>query len=331
MKTSLVLLLQGLLFAPLLGGCAASGGSNLPGLASISPNGGRLDIAQELRERANLAPSVVCCVYVSQNKSTSLLEYNSNAKGAPICAPLTVAQGMVSIQSDIKHELIVPTSSGVYVYKESRRLCLPSSPLITFKDKYIVDGFSPDGRTFYLAHNNIAYDPRTWIRICKVGRRTHCNGQLTNPYLHNPVAVTADSSGVYAVSALTVGYYASLIYWQNATGPGVALSGFIDTVGGGIYLDGFGNLLSIDDTGSTASLIVYSGCPSACQAHGPFPLRPNTEYGSLSSDKTRFMTVSTDGTIDVYQYNATYGVTFLYSNSTGLNPSNVPIGIAQDT
>ena len=76
--------------------------------------------------------------------------------------------------------------------------------------------------------------------------------------------------------------------------------------------------------------IVDFYCPSACLAHGPFSLHGNSFYGSLGNGDATFMTF--DGvfaTIDVYQYDGIYGITYLYSNGTGLNASEEPLGIAQ--
>lgn len=93
----------------------------------------------------------------------------------------------------------------------------------------------------------------------------------------------------------------------GAQGAGTVVSGYVNKSPGGIYLDGFGNLLAIDGTSGASALYVYSGCPSACKSHGPFSLATKGQvlYGSLNLGETRFMAVNTDGEIDVYQYDGT--------------------------
>lgn len=261
-------------------------------------------------------------VYVSEVKG-ELLEYNYEGKGSPLCT-LRFPGYINAIQSDSENELIVTTqSAGVNIYKETRHLCVSSTPIKQFPNETALDGFSLDGKTYYFAENE-------QVDICKLGRRPGCRRHLTNYYAQSLVGITADASGVYASSYETTG--ASLLYWQGATGPGIVLGGYVNRGPGGLYFDGFGNLLAIDSNAiGGPALYVYSGCPSACHAHGPFSLGAgkNVAYGSLGNGETRFMALNENGSIDVYQYNGTYGLTYLYSNSAGLNPSASPIGIAQ--
>lgn len=333
MRSILTIALSAVLGAASFAGCAASRQSTLPGgLDSVSANGATLDIRQQLKSPANPA-SVLCCVYVSQAQSPNLLEYNYQAKGAPVCTlSLTT---LWAIQSDPKHELIVPTGgygsgNGVNVYTEHEHACLSSIPAKVLPDPYAIDGYSIDGRKYYLVDNDGFGIAR--ITLCRLGRRPNCKHQLSNPSMNNPYAVTEDAAGgVYVMNFGTVP--AKLFYFANGTGPGVALGGYVNQHGGGIYFDGFGNLLAIDAAvgSNPGSLYVYSGCPSACTAHGPFPLHSGAFYGSLGNGETRFMTISaTAAQIDVYQYNGTYGITYLYSDTTGLSMSNKPIGIAQE-
>lgn len=314
----------------LLAGCADSNQIGVPRtLAPFAANGMRLDIAHDLRSKGSPTSGAICCVYVSEYYSGNILEYNYDGTGAPFCT-LSGLSYPFSIQSDAKGELIVPNSGGAYIYKERKHVCLPSAPPAKQVPDYdALDGFSLDGRTYYFAHDE-GYE--SYIDVCKYGRRIRCGKQYLTAYgLYFPGAVTADSTGVYAVNFSQYGDGASLYYWKNGAVHGTALGGYSARFGGGIYFDGFGSLLSIDGSTAGSSLTVYSGCPSACKAHGPFPLHEGgVLYGSLNQGDTRFMTVSQFGDIDVYQYNGIYGLTYLYSNTTGLNPSAYPLGIAQD-
>jgi hypothetical protein len=261
-------------------------------------------------------------VYVSEFDGSQLLNYDYAATGNPLCATGTV-KAVNSIQSDVKHELIVPSEDSsspggiVYVYKEHAHLCLSNLPSKSFVEPYAApsDGFSLNGTTYYIANHG-------GIAVCKA---TGCIRELTNTHGSNDVvAVTADSTGVYGVTYNGSAEQYLLIYWKNAKGHGTLLAQLSGP--GGIYFDGEHNLVSL---GYSNSLYVYSGCPSACTPHGPFALADVAIYGTLANGDSEFMTVSDDGVIDVYQYNGINGVSFLYNNSDGLSPSLVPIGIAQ--
>lgn len=310
----------------LLASCSGAAQPGLPKtLAPFAASGAPRDIGESLQGQANPLSQPLCCVYVTEALGSSLLEYNYQAKESPLCY-LNGLNSPWSIQSDSKDELIVPTASGVNIYTESEYFCLANSPTKQISDDYALDGFSLDGRTYYLAHN---LGPDSYVQVCVVsGRDPGCHGRLRNASLYTPYAVTADATGVYASSEEYGSRQAALIYWPNATGSGTVLKGYVNHGAGGLYFDGLGDLLAID--AASAALYVYTGCPSACKAHGPFPFASSgVAYGSLGRGETRFMTVSLFGKIDVYQYNAIDGITYLYSNSAGLQASLEPIGIAQ--
>lgn len=298
--------------ATALAGCSNSAQTaTLPLIAA-----GRLnDIGAELRGQTGATLGV----YVSESGAPgNVLEYNYQGTGSPLCT-LNLSGSVNSIQSDSRNELIVPESTGTFIYKEYRHSCLSTQPIKQFSQG-AVDGFSLDGRTYYLA----VYQG---VEVCKLGRRAGCYG-LINEDAIMVCGVTADRSGVYASTRDGTNHY-HLIYWNRARGGGTLLSGYVNGNCGGLYFDGLGDLLSIGWTVHGAVLDVYTGCPSNCVDHGPFSLGNDPiQYGSLGNGETRFMVVDPlAAKIDVYQYNGLNGVTYLYSNGTGLSKSAV--GIAQ--
>lgn len=307
-------------------GCAGTQNALPTSIAPFTPSGQRYDVTTQLRRRGASPNNPIVGVYVSQFDGSKLLNYNYAATGNPLCETGTV-KAVNGIQSDVKHELIVPSEDNVsaqgivYLYKESAHLCLPNSPSASFIEPYQVpnDGFSLDGGTFYIANHS-------GVAVCKLTRRVHgCVRNLTNAYASNDIiGVTADSSGVYGTSFNGVTEQYQLIYWKGAKGPGKLLLNL--AFPGGLYFDAAHNLVSLNDS---TQLYVYSGCPSACTPHGPFALADAATYGTLANGGSEFMTVSVNGVIDVYQYSGTSGVTFLYSNTAGMTPSLVPLGIAQ--
>ncbi|MBV8531874.1 MAG: hypothetical protein JO104_11185 [Candidatus Eremiobacteraeota bacterium] len=316
-----------------LAGCAGTQQSGLPAtLAPFAPNGAPNEVVRQIRKHAQPENPIVG-VYVSehnsQESSSTILEYQYTGKGAPLCSlNLSPDSYLNSIQSDSKNELIVPNGNPwVYIYKESKQLCLSSIPAKQFvlNGDDAIDGFSLDGKTYYIAAPSRIY-------VCK-GSNPSCKHYVTNADIGTVAAVTADASGVYASTSGSLPNSAALWYWKGASGSGALLSGYVNKGPGGLYFDGFGNLLSIDSAGNGAGpvLYVYSGCPTACKAHGPFGLGfyDKITYGSLGNGETTFMALNQNGSIDVYRYDGIYGITFLSSNGTGLSPSAGPIGIAQ--
>lgn len=315
-------------FAVQLAACTASQESALPAsLAAFGPNGAPRNIAAQLRP----LPHEPCCVYVSETFASSLLEYNYLGTQYPICTVggLKYAE---SLQSDAKGELIVSTGSGVNVYQESRRhRCLPSSPTKQIPFHLVQDAFSLDGRTYYITGYGSSSD-QAQVNVYRFGRNPGFKRPLRNAAVATPAFVTADASGVYAAGYDNHTSQPHLVYWKAGRGAGAVLSGYVNRTAGGIFFDGFGDLLAIDATYGADALYVYTGCPYGCTAHGPFPISTyGVVYsGSLNAGETRFMSVSSSGSIDVFQYNGIYGVSYLYSNGAGLTASLDPWGIAQN-
>lgn len=315
--------------APAIAGCAGDAKNGLPITGAQPPpaNGG--------------ATKPIVGVYITDvimgtNGGAELLEYNYTGKGKPLCSLRVSGVIFGQIQSDLKNELIVPEGVGstgaIAVYNEGRtgRTCLPSAPKFSFQDPYGSpdDGFSPDGRKYYIAHIYGAHGTSPQAAVCQTGRRFGCNRPLGIPFVsHGVISITANTIGVYAC-AYDPSVIPWLIYWKiPAKGVGTILNGFTNQYCGGITFDGFGNLISLDGT----QLWVYSGCPNACKAHGPFALyKGGGTYGSLGNGETTFMVMSNlYRTIDVYRYDGIYGITYLYSNGMGLSPSSPVDGIAQ--
>ena len=313
--------------AVLAAGCAGGQRNGLPAVAEAGP--------------AARPASTVVGVYVSQ-LGGPLLEYSYTGKGSPLCSLSAASNASGQIQSDPKNELLVPEysagSGSLVLYNEGKtgRLCLPSSPITTFTvpDGYPVDAVSLDGRKYDVAVGDPTHGAYIGVWVCVKGRRFGCHTFLRPP-LYSRIyigisGVAADSTGVYAITLykVTNSFEAYVIFWNGGKGKGTVVKGIGGIAGSTLSLDGLGNLLAMDASGS--NLYVYSGCPSACVPHGPFPLHYPAVIDSLGNGETTFMTLHYDGTgMDVYQYNGTSGITYLYSNSAGFSPSLTPLGIAQ--
>jgi hypothetical protein len=311
-----------LLCATAAAGCAGDAKNGLPATSF-----------QQLPGSEHLTKPIVG-VYISDvTTGPELLEYSYTGKGSPLCSLSLSGYVGGQIQSDSKNELIVPEFSGstgtIAVYNEGKtgRSCLPLAPKFAFQDPYGSpdDGFSMDGHTYYIAHAYGAKGSSPQAAVCQTGRRFGCNRPLGIPFVsHGVISITANATGVYAC-AYDPTATPWLVYWKVPKGTGVILNGFTNQYCGGLTFDGLGNLISLD--GET--LWIYSGCPKACLAHG-FSLHGGGTYGSLGNGETTFMVMNNlYRTIDVYQYNGIYGVTYLYSNGTGISASAPVSGIAQ--
>ena len=321
------------LVSGVLAACASASQSG--SLTPSAPNGMPAGISRQLRASssdARRASKPILGVYVTEYQ-LYMSAYNYEGTGYPLCTYVNNdyfynIQG--SIQSDFQHELIVPREpfgsipGGVNIFKEPEHGCVPLAPYKTLPVTDGTDGFSLDGKTYYIAR-------RTGIAVCKARPAPACSKLLQSPYFYIPFSVTANSSGVYAVVQSQSGGFPFLVYWAAGEQIGTILGGFANFGAGGIYFDGFGDLLALDPAQS--ALYVYTGCPAACTAHGPFhTASPSCQpwYGSLNRDDSRFMVACLgDGEIEVYQYNGIDGLTYLYSNGNCAYSRCSPLAIAQ--
>jgi hypothetical protein len=137
------------------------------------------------------------------------------------------------------------------------------------------------------------------------------------------------ASGYPLASGSGPGSGASLVWWKNGKGKGVAIKAYRNSTPGGLQVDDKNQLLALDTFGH--ALWVYTGCPTACRAHGPFALKGESVYGKLNDKLGVFEAADAEyGQVDVYKYAGTKGVTYLYSYNNGMTPSGDVEGIAID-
>jgi hypothetical protein len=180
-----------------------------------------------------------------------------------------------------------------------------------------------NGSTVYIAsqYGPTRYESLASIAVCSV--TSGCTSELTNSDMYGINAITLDKNGNLYVSgggAPGDGLGHILFEFPHGQMPGTVL-GTDEPIGGGLQFDKHGNLISTYEDSNPNSLTVLSGCPSACQVHGPFPLAGagDDEFLTLNRSNTT-LDITDDGylsgtsysaqTIDVYSYRGTAGVTY---------------------
>jgi len=177
----------------------------------------------------------------------------------------------------------------------------------------------------YLAQPNGEYHRHGSVAVCTLSGG--CTSKLRADALRgNLFDVTVDANGgVYAVGYTTVhDHHTTMVYWANGAGPGVQITAYKNTYTGGLNIDSSGNIIALDYT----DVWIYSGCPAACVAHGPFPLMSPSGRASLDvRNNTYEVSNFSFGRVDVYAYNGTAGITYEYSYDRGMS---TVVGVAID-
>ena len=187
--------------------------------------------------------------------------------------------------------------------------------------------------TIYVANLQATNQQYGNVSVCTLAHG--CTRVLGNPAIAGQLfAVAEDRAGnVYASGyAQASGSGASLVLWKGGTGKGAVMHAYRNVWPGGLDFDTNGNLLAVDTfANKTGALWVYSGCPAACTAHGPFALKGESVYGKVNAAGTIFEAADFEyGQVDVYRYNGTRGITYLYSFNDGLDSGADVEGIAID-
>jgi hypothetical protein len=155
-----------------------------------------------------------------------------------------------------------------------------------------------------------------------------CTTNLTNPNMYETAGVAIAPDGDCWVSAMNSVGTATLTYFAQCSGAGVAATGFQNAYYGGLDIDENGNLVSI--SAFDQNLYIYSGCNPACTlVGGPFPLSAGPAvYGHLDERSSNFVAADyQNGQLDVYSYTIS-GITYEYSVNNGLTPADLVEGAA---
>jgi hypothetical protein len=164
------------------------------------------------------------------------------------------------------------------------------------------------------------------ISVCNLS--SGCTTNLTNPNMYETAGVAIAPDGDCWVSAINSVGAATLTYFAQCSGSGVAATGFQNAYYGGLDIDANGNLVSI--SAFDQNLYIYSGCNPACTlVGGPFPLSAGAAiYGHLDERSNNFVAADyANGQLDVYSY-STSGLTYEYSVNNGLAAADLVEGAA---
>ena len=273
--------------------------------------------------------------YVAEYFTNAILGYAGNNKSnlPPICS--IAATFVVDVATDPFGDLIDPDggSKTVSVF-HGPAMC--GAKLGSFSDSagQPSDAATHNARTgtIYVANIQAAGKPCGNVSVCTLAHG--CGRVLSSSAIGGQLfAVAEDSNGnVYASgypnpSVSGPGSGASLVYWKNGTGKAAVVSAYRNSTPGGLDVDARGNLIAFDTFGR--AVWVYTGCPAHCAAHGPFALKGESVFGKVNAKNTMLQVADFEyGQVDVYQYNGTSGVRYLYSYNDGITPSGDVEGIA---
>ncbi|MBV9719360.1 MAG: hypothetical protein JOZ77_08570 [Candidatus Eremiobacteraeota bacterium] len=312
-------------FALTFGGCA----STLPLKANLPANNLQRPAWIRIKNDGQGARGV----YVAVNDT--VLGYGpSNARNRPARCSLS-GDGIAGIASDPQGDLLVPESAhNTVVVYAGPHMCGPV--LGRFHDPYGSPAnaatLNAKSGTIYVATNTEGSSPRGKIAICTMAGG--CSSKLANPEISGFIfGVAVDQNGgVYATGEESSSFGSSMVYWARGRGHGIRITAYQNFEPGGLDIDHSGNIVTLD-TGGPPAVWVYSGCPSACVAHGPFPLK-SAAFGTYArvnrADSTLQVADIPYSQVDVYAYAGTSGITYEYSYNNGIQPSTDVEGIARN-
>ncbi|MBV8724669.1 MAG: hypothetical protein JO350_04970 [Candidatus Eremiobacteraeota bacterium] len=332
----------------LLAGC---GGSNMSSPTAAVPGGGTGMTAGHHVQPLSAVPkwmipkvrppfhgvkapkSVTRGMYISEFYGSSILGYARRNVGnkPPYCTVPGSAVNNLAV--DNAKNLIDPDggSRSIIIYG-GPAMC--GSVAATISDPYgqPADASSQNAMTGNIAVGNIVDSSGVGsVSMCTVA--AGCTTNLTSSSITGyGGGVAMDNSGNCYMTSENASFTASIMtYWAGCSGSGTTATGYLNSSYGALEIDNSGNILSVDAFNSSGSqLYVYSGCNPACTVvGGPYPLHGSTLFVRLNKANGRLAGVEyVNGQVDLYNYSATGGLTYLYSFNNGLTTSLQPEGIA---
>jgi hypothetical protein len=282
-------------------------------------------------------------IYVSEVSGTSIFGYQTKNKknNGPRCTvPFAVAYPN-DIDVDGAGNLIDPDGgTRSIIIGQGPDMCGAEAASISDPYGQPNDASSANALTGTIAVGNVIGNGRGAtgsISVCTVAGG--CTVNLTNAAMDEVAGVAMANNGDCWGDAFNSSSAATLTYFAGCAGAGVQASGFTNTSYGGIDLDKFGHLVTIDifDPAGVSAVDVYSGCNPVCTLiGGPFPLEGDAVFGHLNKGSSRFATGDyVNGQVDLYKYHSSKtgagtSLTYEYSFNNGLNPSQGVEGVAYD-
>lgn len=300
----------------------------------LSPASGALDLQARsgpgmvLRQIVRTDVKAQPGIYASQYQSDDVFGYQVNnlKNNPPTCEVSTGYAGVDDIAADVKGDLMITEldSTRVLVLR-GPKMCGPE--LGSISDPYgPTDVASLDARHGTIIIGNLidgGSNPAGSVSVCTLSGG--CTLNLKNPAMFEVAGVALAKNGDCWASAQNESRTATLTYFKGCSGTGQEATGYQNSYLGGLDIDNFGNIVSINLT----EVSVYSGCNPACTlVGGPFSLQGHATFGHVNHDSTLLATADNQfGQVDVYHYKPTK-VTYWYSFSNGLNPSYILEGAA---
>jgi hypothetical protein len=271
-------------------------------------------------------------LYVSQFNSPSILGYKGNNKknGPPTCT-IPGVQYLNGVAVDGKGNVIDPDggSRSIIIFK-GPGMCGANAASTSDPYGQLVDAASNNALKDKIAVANMMDNGSKPGSVSVCTMKSGCKTNLTNSAIFEMVGVAMDKKGNCWASAYNQQFLPALVYFAKCKGAGVSATGYQNTSPGGLDIDNAGNLVAIDTSANNiGALWVYAGCKPDCTlVGGPFALHGETFWGHLNENSTAFATANyVAGEIDVYKY-STSALTFLYSFTNGLTPSDSVKGVA---
>jgi hypothetical protein len=327
--------------AVLMAGCAgaSAGGSALvatPSNAVARPSMARPSMVRPSWYRP--APAILRKgVYIGEYFTNDILGYawDTRKNIPPVCEiPATF---VADVATDKIGNLIDPDGGAktVSVFR-GPGICGPELGSFNDTDGQPADAVSSNAASATIYVANLLATGQLFGNVSVCTLAGGCTAVLSNIAIGGMLFSVAEdaqrnvyASGYPLASGSGPGSGASLVWWKNGKGKGVAIKAYRNSTPGGLQVDDKNQLLALDTFGH--ALWVYTGCPSACRAHGPFALKGESVYGKLNDKLGVFEAADAEyGQVDVYKYAGTKGVTYLYSYSNGMSPSGDVEGIAID-
>ncbi|MBV9719361.1 MAG: hypothetical protein JOZ77_08575 [Candidatus Eremiobacteraeota bacterium] len=309
----------------LLSGCASASSPNTGLLSSTT-------MAPPAWVRIRNDASDARAVYVSSFYQGTILGFSpANDRNRPPRCSLSSSYPN-DIASDPQGNLIVPEGGPltVVVYAGSPT-CGPEIGSFSDPYGYPTDAASRNAATGIIYIGNFEARNQLYGDVAVCSLSGGCTTRLANVAIGGAlIGVAVDRRGGVYASGQTAqsGEGASLVYWPNGKGTGREMTAFKNASPGGLDIDATGNILALDPV--APALWVYSGCPSTCAAHGPFPLKGTAEFGKVNEQNSIFEAADYPlGQVDVYAYHGTAGIAYKYSYNSGMNVAGEFKGIAR--
>ncbi|HEY6326141.1 MAG TPA: hypothetical protein VIW73_06455 [Candidatus Cybelea sp.] len=265
-------------------------------------------------------------IYAAEFFGSEILGYpkNQSGNGAPICT-ISGVSSVNNVATDTIGNLMVPDAfSGLQIY-QGPAMCGPLA--LTIPDPY---GQASDAAAVNALTGNIVI-----ANILGPGYVVVCSPctQLTpsSQGIGEVAGVGMDAAGNCWADAYNAAFTAVVLtYWAGCTGTGVAATGFSNTGYGGVDVDNWGNVVTLNWHGSAGTdLWVYSGCNPACTSVSDNALsNGGAIFGHLGRQSQRLVVGNyLAGQLDIYKYTPT-ALTYYYSFNNGLTASSDVEGAA---